>query len=267
MYHPEADRADVERHHFAAGLRHAIERQQLELHFQPLVDARSGQLRAGEALLRWNHPQLGQIPYRRFIGSVRDGSLIARLGDWVLKAACHHARTWPESRGRTMTVTVNVAIEHVLQGDLLGSVSAALAASGLAPACLELDLDEQVLEEESPQLAQTLQALAARGVRLAIDDFGRGLCSIPRLKRHPLQALKLHPELVRGVGRQEQDEAVVEAIASMAAPLGLSVLARGVENDAQQAFLRALDCHLQQGPLFGPPMTAAGFGAFLASRG
>lgn len=266
LYHPEADRADVERHHFAAGLRHALERQQLELHFQPLVDARDGRIRAGEALLRWNHPQLGQIPYSRFIDSVRDGSLIARLGDWVLEAACRHARGWPQSRRQPRVVTVNIAIEHVQQGDLLAGVSTALAASGLPPHCLELDLDEQVLEEESPLLAGMLKELAERGVRLAIDDFGRGLCSIPRLKRHPIDALKLHPALVRGVGHREQDEAIVEAIASMAAPLGLEVYARGVADEAQQAFLCALDCHLQQGPLFGRPMAAAAFDTFLASR-
>lgn len=254
---------DIERHHFAAALRRAIERQQLELHFQPLVDARSGQVRAGEALLRWNHPQLGQIPYGRFIGAVRDGGLIARLGDWVLQAACRHASNWPKTHGRSIMVTVNIATEHVRQGDLLQGVAAALAASALPPDCLELDLDEQVLEEDSPTLAGTLQALAAQGVRLAIDDFGRGLCSIPRLKRHPLRALKLAPGLVRGVGRREQDEAIVEAIASMAAPLGLEVFARGVEDEAQQAFLCALDCHLQQGPLFGAPMSAAAFDAFL----
>lgn len=266
LYHPEADRADVERHHFAAGLRHALERRQLELHFQPLVDARDGRIRAGEALLRWNHPRLGQIPYSRFIGAVRDGSLIARLGDWALQAACRLARNWPQSQGQPLVVTVNIAIEHVQQGDLLAGVSTALAASGLPPHCLELDLDEQVLEEESPVLAGMLKELAGRGVRLAIDDFGRGLCSIPRLKRHPLRALKLHPALVRGVGRQEQDEAIVEAIASMAAPLGLEVYARGVADEAQQAFLGALDCHLQQGPLFGRPMSAAAFQAFLLTR-
>ncbi|MBN8442532.1 MAG: EAL domain-containing protein [Thauera sp.] len=267
MYHSEADRADVERHHFAAGLRHAIERQQLELHFQPLVDARTRRLRAGEALLRWNHPQLGQIPFSRFIGAVRDGSLIARLGDWVLHAACHHARRWPEVHGQPVTLTVNVAIEQVLQSDLLSSVSAALASSGLPAERLELDLDEQVLEEDSPRVTATLRALGDRGIRLAIDDFGRGLSSIPRLKHHPLRALKLHPDLVRGVGRNERDEAVVEAIASMAVPLGLEVFARGVENKAQQAFLCALDCHLQQGPLFGPAVTAEDFRSFLVARG
>lgn len=266
MYHPEADRADVERHHFASGLRHAIELQQLDLHFQPLVDVRTRQVRAGEALLRWNHPKIGQLPFSRFIGAVRDGSLIAKLGDWVLHSACHHAQTWPQICGRAITLTVNVAIEQVLQGDLAASVASALARSGLPAPRLELDLDEQVFEEDSPQITATLQTLAALGVKLAIDDFGRGLSSIPRLKRHPVSAVKLHPEVVRGVGKSEHDEAIVEAIACMAAPLGLEVLARGVDNEAQQAFLSALECHLQQGPLFGPVVTAEDFRTFLLAR-
>jgi diguanylate cyclase (GGDEF)-like protein len=266
LYQAEADSGDVERHHFAAGLRHAVERQQLAVHFQPLVDARIDRVRAGEALLRWNHPQLGQMPFNRFIGSVRDGSLIVRLGDWILQAACQHAREWPAADRPPVLLTVNIAIEQLLQGDLVASVTRALASSGLPAERLELDLDEQVLEEDSTRIRETLHALAALGVRLAIDDFGRGLSSIPRLKRYPIRALKLNPDLVRGVGKSEENEAIVEAIASMAAMLGLEVFARGVEDDAQQAFLRALDCHLQQGPLFGAPMETSAFADYLFER-
>ena len=124
---------------------------------------------------------------------------------------------------------------------------------------LELDLDEKVLALDSPTLAATLERIAATGVRLSIDDFGRGLSSIPRLRRHPLAALKLDPALVRGVGRSEDSEAIVEAISALAATLGLEIYARGVEAKGQQAFLCALDCHLQQGPLFGRPLTARAF--------
>ncbi len=157
-----------------------------------------------------------------------------------------------------------MSVEQITHGNFPDRVGAALAAAGLAPERLELDLDEQVLEREGARLLDTLQAVAAMGVRLAIDDYGRGLSSIPRLRRYPVKAIKIDPALVRGVGKSEECEAIVEAIATMAGTLGLEVFARGVEDAAQQAFLCALDCHLQQGPLFGRPMPAPEFAAFVA---
>ncbi len=250
--------------HFETGLRLALERDQFVVHFQPLVDARSARVRAGEALLRWQHPDLGLLPFRRFIAAVRDGELIRRIGDWVLQASCRHARDWQPGGAGAALVTVNVSVEQIMHGNFAERVRAALAAAGLAPGRLELDLDEQVLEQDSARLLDTLQAVAAMGVRLAIDDYGRGLSSIPRLRRYPVKAVKIDPALVRGVGKSEECEAIVEAIATMAATLGLEVFARGVEDAAQQAFLCALDCHLQQGPLFGRPMPAHEFAAFVA---
>jgi EAL domain-containing protein (putative c-di-GMP-specific phosphodiesterase class I) len=248
-------------------LRQAVDRHQLEVHFQPLVDARNGSVRGGEALLRWRHPDLGLIPFRRFMAIARDAGLLTRMGDWILHAACAHAAGWSNTTGRAFRVTVNVAIEQIVPGDLAGRVRHALGESGLPAAMLELDLEETVLHHEDARLASTLGTLHDMGVKLAIDDFGRGLASIPRLKRYPLDALKLDPVLVREVGVREESEAVVEAIASMAGVLGLEVLARGVEGEAQQAFLTALGCHLQQGPLFGQTMSADAFRDYLRRPG
>ncbi len=248
--------------YFEAGLRDALAHDRLALHFQPLVDARSGALQAGEALLRWQHPELGLLPFRRFIGAVSDPGLHARIGDWVLRRACRNASAWP-AHGAPLRVTVNVAVEQLMHGDFARNVREALQDSGLAAERLELDLDEKVLEEDGAGLHDTLRAISAMGVRLAVDDFGRGLSSIPRLKRYPVKALKLDPALVRDVGKSEESEAIVEAIASMAGTLGLDVFARGVEDAAQQAFLCALDCHLQQGPLFGRPLPEREFAVFL----
>ena len=253
---------------FETGLRHALANNDLSLHFQPLVDTRSKRLRAGEALLRWRHPTLGELPFGRFKSSIDDPQLIAQLGDWILNSACRSARTWlsgetPAAGG--VRLTVNIATEQLLQGDFAECVRLVLEDSALAPACLELDLDEKVLESDSPQLLSTLKALSAMGVRLAIDDFGRGLSSIPKLRRYPLKAIKLDPELVRGVGHDEDSEAIVEAVTRLATSLGLEVFARGVESPAQRDFLCALDCHLQQGPLFGQPMTTQEFSRFVRS--
>ncbi len=262
----EMDDAGIEREAFESKLRYAIEREELEVHFQPLIDARDGSIRAGEALLRWHHPELGLIPFRRFISAARDGGLVARLGDWALRAACRAAVGWPAEGNRQPMVTVNVAIEQIMQGDFVGRVATALAESGLPADRLELDLDEQVLQEDNSRIFATLTELAGMGVHLAIDDFGRGLTAIPKLKRYPLQALKLDPALVRDVGKSEESEAIVEAIANLANSLGLAIFARGVEDEAQQAFLSALACHLQQGPLFGRPLTDTEFAAFLARQ-
>jgi diguanylate cyclase len=246
------------------GLRHALQHNELTLHFQPLIDTRSRQLRAGEALLRWAHVELGLLPFRRFIGAVSDPALLASLGDWVLEHACRAALSWPaQGTQPALRVTVNITIEQLMHGNFAERVFRALNLTGLPAERLELDLDENVLAEESAGIADTLNTLAQRGVRLAVDDFGRGLSSIPRPKRYPLKALKLDPSLVRGVGKSEESEAIVEAISCMATTLGLEVFARGVEDHAQQAFLRALDCHLQQGPLFGRPMPADDFARYL----
>ncbi|WP_297358916.1 EAL domain-containing protein [Thauera sp.] len=254
--------------HLERGLRHALETDELVLHFQPLVDARSGRIHAGEALLRWQHPELGLLSYRRFIDAIGDARLLADVGDWALAAACHNAAAWPDPRGgEALRLTVNVAVEQLMRGDFAERVATTLEASGLAAARLELDLDEKVLSIDSPSLSATLTRIAATGVRLSIDDFGRGLSSIPRLRRHPLAALKLDPALVRGVGRSEDSEAIVEAISALSATLGLEVYARGVEARGQQAFLCALDCHLQQGPLFGRPLTARAFAELVAACG
>ncbi|MFT3759297.1 EAL domain-containing protein [Thauera sp.] len=247
---------------FEPRLWQALDQDEFLLNFQPLIDTRSKRLWAGEALLRWQHPSLGQLPFGRFRSAIHDPQLIARLGDWVLNAACRSARTWQGNDGRKPRLTVNVSTEQLLHGDFAECVRLVLEDNDLPPERLELDLDEKVLESESPGLLSTLKALSAMGVRLAIDDFGRGLSSIPRLRRYPLSAIKLTPGLVQGVGHSEDSEAIVEAIASLADTLGLEVLARGVETAAQRDFLSALSCHLQQGPLFGQPMTAHAFSRF-----
>lgn len=247
------------------GVREALASGGLGLHFQPLVDARTGRICAGEALLRWEHPELGLLPFRSFIGAVNDRQLISELGDWALETACRTARDWPTAvAAAAPRLTVNVSTEQLLRGDFAHRVAAILDRSGLAPERLELDLDERIFEMDAAGLEATLTELAAHKIRLAIDDFGRGLSSIPRLRRYPLQAVKLDPALVSGVGRDEDSEAIVEAISALATTLGLEVYARGVDRKGQQAFLSALGCHLQQGPLFGPSMAAPAFAALIA---
>src|SRR5690606_31118159 len=174
------------------GLRAALATDGLALHFQPLVDARSGRICAGEALLRWEHPELGLLPFRSFIGAVNDRHLISEVGDWALETACRTARNWPAIHGAAgPRLTVNVSTEQLLRGDFVERVAAILHRTDLAPERLELDLDERIFEMDAAGLEATLDELAARRIRLAVDDFGRGLSSIPRLRRYPLKAVKL----------------------------------------------------------------------------
>lgn len=240
--------------------RRAIAEQQLEIHFQPLVDARDQRIQGGEALLRWHHPSRGLTPFGQIGAMIQDPTALAAMSDWALQSACQAASEWPAA----IMLTVNIARGQILDDKLHERVTLALQRSGLAPERLQLDFEENILLDDQSRIAPTLEALHALGVRLAIDDFGRGATSIPRLRRYPVGAIKLDPGLVSGVGHDEASEAVVEAIGAMAGILGLKVLARGVSTHPQQDFLIALGCHLQQGPLFGKPETVADFASQLA---
>lgn len=248
-----------------AATRRAIEQNQLEIHFQPLVDARNGRVQGGEALLRWHHPTQGLTPFGGLASLIDDPASIANMSDWALQAACKAAAGWPEDGHMPRILTVNIAHGQVVKGDLVERVATALAASGLAAKHLELDFDESILSDDEATIHAILSDLSRLGVQLAIDDFGRGAASIPRLRRYPLAAIKLDPALVRQVGHDEVSESIVEAISSMAGVLGLKVFARGVESAPQQAFLSALGCHLQQGPLFGAPMATDAFATSLVT--
>lgn len=245
--------------------RQAIEQGHLEIHFQPLVDARSGRVQGGEALLRWHHPTRGLTPYGGITNLIDDPAAIAGMSDWALQAACKQATSWPTDDDSPRRLTVNIARGQVIKGDLVSRVRTALTTSGLAPSRLELDFDESILSDDEDLVRGILNELKQLGVQLAIDDFGRGSASIPRLRRYPLAAIKLDPALVSQVGHDEASESIVEAISSMATVLGLKVFARGVESAPQQAFLSALGCHLQQGPLFGAPMPTDAFAASLVT--
>jgi EAL domain-containing protein (putative c-di-GMP-specific phosphodiesterase class I) len=237
----------------------ALEHDQLSICFQPLVDTRRRSCHGGEALLRWQHPEHGLLGFGQFRAALHDPQLIACLGDRVLEEACAAASQWSQRDGRVLRLAVNVATEQLLLDGFAAALAKLLARVGLEPARLELDLDESVLESENAAIAAAIASLAALGVQLAVDDFGRGLSSIPRLRRYPLRTLKLDPALVAGVGHCEDSEASVEAIACMGSSLGLSIVARGVTTAAQRDFLAALGCRLQQGPLYGPPLAPSVF--------
>jgi len=249
----------------ASAAAQAIDRHQLSLYFQPLVDIRDGSIRSGEALLRWRHPEIGLLPFRRFMDVVRNDSLVGRIGDWVLQAACRHAVQW-SSMGEAPGVTVNIANEQLLRGDLPERVRQALAESGLQASRLELDFDESLLNEDRSTVAEAFGFLNKEGIKLAIDDFGRGSVPLIRLEHYPVHTLKLSPAFVPEEENGDAGKSVISAITGIAKAFSLAVLARGVKTRAQQNFMSAHGCHLQQGPLFGPPLSAEDFLGLIRSN-
>ncbi len=243
----------------ASAAAEAIDRRQLTLYFQPLVDIRDGSIRSGEALLRWRHPEIGLLPFRRFMGVARDDGLLARMGDWVLQSACRHAATWPTVNTAPPGLTVNIANEQILQDRFEERVKQALHDNGLPATRLELDFDETILNEDNALIGETFAVLHDHGIALAIDDFGRGAASLAHLRQYPVQTVKLAPSLIERIGGDGQDAGMIDAITGIARSFGLKMLARGIATRAQQNFMSAQGCHLQQGPLFGPPLSAEDF--------
>ncbi|MBR4737878.1 MAG: EAL domain-containing protein [Rhodocyclaceae bacterium] len=240
----------------------ALEQGQLEVYFQPLVNSHNRTIVAGEALLRWRHPTHGLLPFGRFHDFVQDEHAIARMSDWAMAAACQHAAAWPAGQGPVgaeRILAVNVSVAQALREDFYERVERALNDSGLPAQRLELDLEERILQADADKVDALLAKLYSLGVRLAVDDFGHRAFALTNLQRPCLTSLKFDPALIASIGIDDTSEAIIEAFVGMAGTLRLQLWARGVSSPAQQAFLNALGCHLQQGPLYGPPLPAQAF--------
>ncbi|MBP1206731.1 diguanylate cyclase (GGDEF)-like protein [Duganella sp. 1411] len=250
FFSPEMNAQIVERVAFENDLRRALAERQFTLEYEPEIDIESGLPLAAEALIRWRHPTLGLLLPERFIGVAEDSGLMVRIGQWVLEQACLAARRWHDA-GHPLVVGVNLSQTQFLQKNLVDKVRAALEASGLPPALLQLELTEAMLMRHSAGAAATLGALRALGVRLALDDFGTGYTRVGDLKEYPLDKLKIDVSFVGGIGDPDDDAVVhapvVNAIIAMAHSLGLTVLAEGVESEAQLRFLREHGCDQYQG--------------------
>ena len=237
-------------------LRHALDRDELELHYQPVVALGSGEIVGLEALVRWNHPERGLLDPGEFVSIAEDSGLIEPIGRWVQETACRQALGWHELRPdqRPLDVAVNLSARQVAHRDLAGSVREMLARTGLDPVNLRLEVTESVLVEESASAMATLEALSELGVRLVLDDFGTGYSSLAYLNRFPFDALKIDRSFVDGLGLEQERTAIVEAVIGMARALSLDAIAEGVESEEQLAELRRLGCDFAQGHLFSRPL-------------
>jgi EAL domain-containing protein (putative c-di-GMP-specific phosphodiesterase class I) len=244
-------------------LRGAIARGELQLHYQPQVDVRSGAVIGVEALLRWNDPEHGQVPPMSFIPLAEDTGLIVEIGEWVLREACRQAKAWLEADLGPLTVAVNLSPRQFRQKNLVSMVAAIIAETGLPPHLLELEITESTVMHRTEEAVAGLRALHARGVQISLDDFGTGYSSLAYLHRFPVHSLKVDQSFVRDIKSDRDDAAIVSTVISLARQLHLKALAEGVETEAQLAFLRVRGCDSFQGYLFCRPQAAADIEALL----
>lgn len=236
------------------GLRAAVERNELFLLYQPQVNIRSRTITGVEALLRWNHPQLGLVPPNKFIGIAESSGLIVPIGEWVLRTACAQAKQWQDAGLPAVPVAVNVSAVQFRQQGFVEVVRSVLRDTGLEAKYLELELTESLLLSNADVMFSILQELREMGVKLAIDDFGTGYSSLSYLRQFQVNRLKIDRSFVRDVAINRDDAAITTAIIGMARALNLEVLAEGVETEAQLSFLSAQDCHEIQGFYFSKPV-------------
>jgi diguanylate cyclase (GGDEF)-like protein/PAS domain S-box-containing protein len=252
-----------ERQLLEGDLRHAIERQDLLLHYQPKVDLVTGRVVGVEALTRWRHPQRGLVPPMQFIALAEDCGLIVPIGRWVLREACRQARAWQIAGLPALCVAVNVSSVELRNAGFAAGVRAILAETGLAPHYLELELTETFLLRDSASTAQVLQELKDIGVQLALDDFGTGYSSLSYLKRFPIDALKIDRSFVSNLATDEDDAGIVTAVIALGKSLHMRVVAEGVETREQLQFLQQHGCPQAQGFLFSRAVPSRDFGKLL----
>ncbi len=249
FYSSEMSEYARERMRLESLLRRAIERGELEVHYQPKVDLATGALAGAEALARWNSPELGKVSPKRFIPIAEDIGFISTLGEWVLRTVCRQVVAWDSQGFHLPSVAVNLSVKQLERGDIVDVASRVLAETGLSPGRLEMEVTESAIMKSERTLS-CLDDLRAMGIELSVDDFGTGYSSLSYLRRLPVQKLKIDRSFITDVSGEPSREAIVRAVISLAGALGLRTIAEGIENDAEAGFLRDEGCHQGQGHLF-----------------
>ncbi|WP_432742803.1 EAL domain-containing protein [Methylobacter sp. G7] len=244
-------------------LRHALERDQLQVYYQPQVSMEDGRVIGAEALLRWQHPELGRVSPAEFIPVAEGSGLILPIGEWVLRCAVRQAKAWADEGFGPLIMAVNLSAVQFRHPDLPELVTRILDEEGLPPEYLELELTEGVAMHNPQGAIAVMNNLHERGIRLSIDDFGTGYSSLSYLKKFKVYKLKIDQSFVRDINIDPEDKAIVSAIISLAKGLGLQTIAEGVETSAQLAFLREQGCDEMQGYLFSKPVPIEQFEALL----
>jgi diguanylate cyclase (GGDEF)-like protein len=246
----------VERLSLENHLRHALERGQFSLAYQPKLDAATRRFTGVEALLRWAHPELGAVPPLTFIPLAEETGLIVPIGRWVLKTACEQNMQWKRDGLPELSMAVNLSPRQFLDPGLLRDIDEVLAATGMPARLLQLEVTESMVMQNVDRAIRVLDAIQSRGVRLAIDDFGTGYSSMSLMKQFPIDTIKIDRSFVRELEVNGEDRAIANAIICMGKALGLTVVAEGVETEGQDAFLSQSLCDELQGFLFSKPVPA-----------
>ena len=259
FYTPELSHTTTRKIWLEKNLRGALEKQELQLYYQPQVLLRDGSLVGAESLLRWIHPEEGFISPGEFIPVAESTGLIIEIGDWVLNQACRQAKSWLSCGLDIGHVAVNIAGPQITRGNLIASCERALGDSGLPNEMLELEVTESFIMNDPENPIETLYRLRELGIPMSIDDFGTGYSSLSYLKRLPIDRIKVDQSFVRGIPTDKDDVAITKTILSLGQNLGLNVIAEGVETIEQRDFLLELGCEYGQGYYFYKPMPAADF--------
>lgn len=255
----------VERQFIESSLRQAIERDEFVLYYQPKLSLRTGAITGMEALLRWAHPKWGMVQPERFLQIAEESGLIVTIGRWVLREACRQAKQWLDSGIPKMSIAVNISALEFRQPGFFDGVQKVLEDTGLDPQMLELEITESVLMRDAQSSTEILSKLKNLGVQLAVDDFGTGFSSLSYLQQFPIDVLKIDRSFVSEIKSISDDGFIVSAVIGMGNSLKLRVVAEGIENEVQLAFLQVRDCEEGQGYLFSPPVAAAQITAMLKS--
>ncbi len=263
FYSEAMDSTTADRLQMETRLRHALDGDEYQLHYQPKLDLASGHICGMEALVRWMTPDEGLMPPYKFIPLLEDTGLIVPVGEWILRTSCSQTKYWQDTGFPGLSVSVNLSARQFKHGDLEEMVVKVLQETGFDPCCLELEITESILMDNITQTAKVLKNLHDRGVRIVIDDFGTGYSSLSYLKQFPISVLKIDRSFIMGITENEEDSALTQAIIAMAHSLGIKVVAEGAETDAQMAFLRQSSCDEVQGYHYSKPLAVEHLGEFL----
>ena len=259
FYTPAMNEESLERVRIEGALRNALERDEFVLHYQPQLDLKSGKIVGMEALLRWQHPELGMVPPSRFISIAEETGLIVPIGAWVMRTACAQNKAWQDAGFDKLRVAVNLSARQFGAPDLLEGLEAVLKDTGMEPKYLEIELTESLFMSDITPAVDLLHRMKALGVNLSIDDFGTGYSSLSYLSRFPIDVLKIDRSFVADITRDANDEAIVTSIIALAHNLKLAVIAEGVETAEQLDYLRRHGCDEMQGYYFSRPLASAQF--------
>jgi EAL domain-containing protein (putative c-di-GMP-specific phosphodiesterase class I) len=245
-------------------LRHALERNQFQLHYQPQFSTLHGNIIGAEALLRWHHPELGNISPAEFIPIAEENGTILPIGEWVLRSAAQQAKQWMDQGYPPIIMAVNLSAVQFRSTNLPLLISTILEEAGLPPEYLELELTESVAMHDPQRAISVMNNLHKRGIRMSIDDFGTGYSSLSYLKKFNIYKLKIDQSFVRDINVDPEDKAIVAAIINMAKSLGLLTIAEGVETVGQLDYLREQGCDEIQGYYYSKPLPKEAFEALIA---